>query len=156
MDTSLDVNSYNFHIMPGDVLLLRSNDKGALNLSGQSLKRLRKARFTHVAIVLDNFKIIDAMPRLGVSIRRWLDIEACYDLEASRVARNLALASHPELYEHVFRNALFFLRQPYRIETILRNSGRIRDQSGMVCSHFVAALITRLGQNISNRPAMSE
>lgn len=143
----------NFHVASGDVLLLKSSHKGLGNRAGQSISRLRLAQFTHVAVVVDHTKIVDAMPGVGVSFRHWRDIEAKYDIQGSRVLRHSGLAADPGSQARVLRGAIYFIKQPYKLSTLLRNSGRVHDQSGMVCSHFVAALMERLDISISRQPA---
>ena len=57
-----DLTQNNYHIAPGDILLLRSITEGRLNRTGQLLQRGRKALYTHVAVVISPTRIIDAMP----------------------------------------------------------------------------------------------
>jgi len=138
-------------LAPGDVLLLNSANKGVWNIAGQSFVRGTKARYTHVAIVINENQIVDAIPNVGVGFRRWDDVAPTYDIKSSRVARNLAIFSDVENYEKILRHATYFFKQPYRLKRVMIGPKRIQDQTGMVCSHFVAAMMKRFGILVSRR-----
>jgi hypothetical protein len=73
---------------PGDILLLSGESKGRrCNLGYQSIVRLKRARYTHVALVLSPYRIIHATFGKGVEIRAWSEIRHQYDPQASSVAR---------------------------------------------------------------------
>lgn len=155
MDTGLTrLAMHPFHVAAGDVLLLRGAGKGWHNLASQSAIRGRRARYTHVAVVLDGTLVADTMPgkTAGVRIRPWRELEPDYDLGRSRVARNRSLAAAPDGHARVYRSALYFVKQPYRLGAAIIDAGSISDQSGLVCSHFVAAVLERAGVTVSSHP----
>jgi type I site-specific restriction-modification system R (restriction) subunit len=51
--------------LPGDLILFSPHKKN-INIIAQSLLRLKKAKYSHVAIVVEPFNAIHAMPKLGV------------------------------------------------------------------------------------------
>ncbi|MFM0069553.1 hypothetical protein PQQ86_00075 [Paraburkholderia sediminicola] len=85
---------WNFHVTPGDILLLHSRDKASATAIkfGQSIKRMRPAHYTHVAVVLNDTLIVDAMPNVGVTLREWRGIEVNYDIALCKVARHNGFA----------------------------------------------------------------
>jgi len=141
----------NYHVAAGDILLLRSRGKGMANRLGQWLKRRRPARFTHVAIVVNYALIVDSMPEIGVTFRKWRDIEGKYDIGACRVARHRQLLEGGDASGRVLQKALYYTQQPYKLWNVFLDSRAVKDQSGLVCSHFVGVLLKDLGVDASDR-----
>lgn len=136
-----DINAFP---LPGDILLLQGRSKTSLiNRGTQAVLRWGSARFTHVAVVLGNGLVADAMPDQGVTIRRWHDMEAGYDIAACRVARNAALANDQQAAARVLERITYYIHQPYYLTALVKR--RVRDESGLVCSQFAAAVLKDVG-----------
>jgi hypothetical protein len=135
------LTDFNYHIIPGDVLLLSGTNKaGVWNRVAQRLRRPKQqARFTHVALVLTNAQIADAMPHLGVSIRNWRTVESHYDLEKSMVARHQSFVTHALNPSSLLDRVRYYIEQPYILTALLQNE--VEDQAGVVCSQFVALVL---------------
>ena len=143
------LSNSNFYITPGDILLLKSLSGGRLNRLAQIVKSREKASFTHVAIVMNDTQVADAMPRLGVTFRSWRDLESLYDIKNCSVARHMRFSADPDGFQRVRKQATYFVRQPYRLSAALRSGPAVEDMTGVVCSHFVVAVMQRLGIRIS-------
>jgi len=138
MDTHIQVK-------PGDILLLRQRgvrDKGSL--LAQAIARRGRARYTRVAVVVNDELVADAMPHQGVQLRRWRDIQDRYDLGASRLARHHGLADEPETASLVLQRASHFYRQRYDVKALLR-PGSDAASGDQLCSQFMGALYGELG-----------
>ncbi|WP_131326254.1 hypothetical protein [Comamonas thiooxydans] len=138
---------FHHHVLPGDVLLLRSlGFKAHVNRGGQrALRPLNEAKFTHVAIVIDPGKIAEAMPGDGVRLREWKKSEgsSTYDLNSCVVARHpdlVYLATDPA---PLLDRVQFYYSQKYKLTSL--SSKVVHDQAGIVCSQFVALVLQDLG-----------
>jgi hypothetical protein len=135
-------------LLPGDVLLLRSKGKMAyLNRLSQRTLRLtrplRRAKFTHVALVMNSTHIADAMPGQGVRIRSWQDAAASYEFEHCVAARHPAMWSEPGKHELLLARVQFYYSQPYKLWSLATR--KPRHDKGLVCSQFVALVLNDLG-----------
>jgi hypothetical protein len=145
---------FNCHVLAGDILLLRSG--GVLAFGNRFFSRLlrpfRRARYTHVALVLNETHIVDASPRLGVQIRRWDEVASAYDLHRCTVARHLRLATSDGGVIELLKRVQYYYAQRYGIEALARRS--VKDEAGIVCSQFVAMVLKDLKVPLSVRKVM--
>lgn len=139
------LSDFNYHIIPGDVLLLVGTNKaGSWNLAAQRLLRpKRDVRFTHVALVLNNMQIADAIPHVGVSIRNWQPLECGYDIDRSVVARHPSMAVQTLNLPRLLERVRYYIDQPYVLTALARSAAE--DQAGIVCSQFVSLVLNDLG-----------
>jgi hypothetical protein len=149
---------FNYHVLPGDVLLLQSSGAKAWgNRAGQRAMRplspVRTARFTHVALVISATHIADAIPGEGVRIRKWEDAAGHYDLSKCVVARHPMLS--PTAYDPaaLLARVQFYYAQRYTLTSLAR--WRLRHDKGIVCSQFVALILRDLGLPTLLRNPMS-
>jgi len=145
---SLTLFDFNHHVLPGDVLLLRSTGLRALaNRAGQHAMRLfqspNKAEFTHVALVVSPSDIADATPGAGVRIRSWRECATTYDLDYCKVARHPDLLNLAHDPARLFARVQFYYAQPYLLTSLTNRT--VRDGKGIVCSQFVALVLHDLG-----------
>ncbi|MGA7814529.1 hypothetical protein [Caballeronia sp.] len=145
---TLTLFDFNYHVLPGDVLLLRSTGLRAVaNQTGQralrAMRPLRTAKFTHVALVINNTHIADAMPGAGVRIRRWRDSAPAYNLERCMVARHPGLLSLADNPARLLAGVQRYYSQRYALKSLSRRSAK--HNAGIVCSQFVALVLHGLG-----------
>ncbi len=136
---------FDYHVMPGDVLLLRSSVfKATANRVAQRTLRPRKAaNFTHVALVISQTHIADAMLGAGVRVRPWTDIAAGYAHEECVVARHKGLATL--LYDPapLLKSVQYYYAQRYALQSLSKTEAA--HDAGIVCSQFVALVLQRMG-----------
>lgn len=139
---------YNYHVLPGDVLLLKSPGLLALGSRiGQRALRpqrlLRTAKFTHVALVISQTHIADAMPKEGVRIRSWRSAAENYDLDKCVVARHPTLLSLAHDPARLLARVQYYYAQRYTLMSLSRR--KVKHNRGVVCSQFVALVLHDLG-----------
>jgi len=136
---------YDYHVLPGDILLLHSTGWMALgNRSGQrALHPQRRAQYTHVALVINSTHIADAMPGNGVRIRSWKDAARDYKLNKCTVVRHSSLASLASDSTRLLNRIQFYYAQKYKIVSLARR--KPKHNKGIVCSQFVALVMKDLG-----------
>lgn len=129
---------------PGDILLLSGDSKGRpYNLGYQSVVRLKRARYTHVALVLSPYRIIHATLGKGVEIRAWSEIRHQYDPQASSVARLESIEDGH--LERLSERAKYYYGQRYSVFALPMPSEAFENQQGIVCSQFVAQVFHDIG-----------
>lgn len=139
---------FNHHVLPGDVLLLRSAGlRSLVNRAGQRAMRLlqplRNAEFTHVALVVNSSHIADAMPGEGVRIRSWSEAASTYDLDCCKVARHPALMDLAHDPARLLARVQFYYAQRYALRSLANRT--VQDRAGIVCSQFVVLVLHDLG-----------
>jgi hypothetical protein len=128
----------NHHVAPGDILLLSSRGaRGRGSLLAQAIERRGSGRFSHIAVVLNDQMVAEAMPRHGVMLRHWQDLVDHVDLSASRVARNRKLAHDPDAGPRIMQRANLYYKQRYDVQALLRADTPDGEAS---CCQFVGAL----------------
>jgi hypothetical protein len=141
MDGALPDSNYpdsNYHIAAGDILLLSSRGaRGRGTLLQQAIDRRGNRRFRHVAVVLNDKMVAEAMPRHGVTLRHWHDLLDHVDLASSRVARNHKLAHDPDAGSRIMQRANLFYKQRYDVQAVVREDA---DEDAPPCCQFVGAL----------------
>jgi hypothetical protein len=136
----------NHHVAPGDILLLSSRGaRGRGSLLAQAIERRGSGRFTHVAVVLNDQMVAEAMPRHGVMLRHWQDLLDHVDLSASRVARNRELAHDPDAGPRIMQRANLYYKQRYDVQALLRAD---MPDSESTCCQFVGALYDDLQMHV--------
>jgi len=132
----------NYHIAPGDILLLSSRGaRGRGSLLQQAIERRGSRRFSHIAVVLNDKMVAEAMPRHGVQLRHWHDLLDHVDLSASRVARNRKLAHDPDAGPRIMQRAHLFYKQRYDVQSVVRAEA---PDGAPSCCQFVGALFDDL------------
>ncbi|MBN3752004.1 hypothetical protein G3N95_03565 [Paraburkholderia sp. Tr-20389] len=135
-------------------MLLSGKGKTRLiNRLAQMAMRRKVARYTHVAIVVDDTYVVDAMPRVGVRFRRWADIADKFSIEECRVARHPDIERNAETRRKIFQHARFYLKQRYALWALVRARERFTHGSGLVCSQFVCRVLEKLEIESSAQPA---
>jgi hypothetical protein len=130
----------------GDILLLSGRSKTRLpNCLYQSALRRRVALFSHVAVAYSAFSIADSNPKVGVKVRNWSSALKSYDLSRSIILRSTKSIDA----EKILSSIHYFLTQPYSLKTFTRGRKDFRDQEGLACSQFVAAVFQRAGVVVS-------
>jgi hypothetical protein len=141
MDGALPESHYpdsNYHIAPGDILLLSSRGaRGRGTLLQQAIDRRGSRRFRHIAVVLNDKMVAEAMPRHGVTLRHWQDLLDHVDLASSRVARNRKLAHDPDAGPRIMQRANLFYKQRYDVQAVVRSD---LEDDAPPCCQFVGAL----------------
>lgn len=137
----------NHHVAPGDILLLSSRGaRGRGSLLAQAIERRGSSRFRHIAVVLNDQMVAEAMPRHGVMLRHWQDLIDHVDLSASRVARNRKLARDPDAGPRIMQRANLFYKQRYDVQALLRSETTDGESA---CCQFVGALYDDLQVHVS-------
>ena len=98
---------WNYHVSVGDILLLASRglESKAIQIYQSNMRGGAATRYTHVAVVISPDMVVDAMPKVGVGLTRWADMEADYDIENCRVARNVHLVGNTDVARRFFERA---------------------------------------------------
>lgn len=129
---------------PGDILLLSGKSKTRpFNLGYQSIARVRRALYTHVALVISPYHVIHAVPSEGVEIRAWREIRETYDLERSSVARLRELDE--DLRAKLLAQANYYFGLRYSVLALSEKPETFSHQKGIVCSQFVARVLHDVG-----------
>ncbi|MBU4682940.1 hypothetical protein KC222_13090 [Cedecea davisae] len=130
--------------LPGD-LIFTSPPKKNFNVFSQSLLRFKKARYSHVAISVEQYIAIQAMPKDGVmldSIRNILnDAEGGFS-----VYRYLPIQDNHILTE-LKHELLSYSRQSYNFAIFFRSPWH-----SSFCSELATRAFRSVGIQISNRP----
>lgn len=128
----------NHHVAPGDILLLSSRGaRGRGSLLAQAIDRRSSRRFSHVAVVLNDKMVAEAMPHHGVTLRHWQDLLDHVDLSTSRVARNQKLAHDPEAGPRIMQHATLFYKQRFDVQSLVRSES---PEDAAPCCQFVGDL----------------
>lgn len=144
----------NHHVAPGDILLLSSRGaRGRGSLLAQAIERRGGRRFSHVAVVLNDKLVAEAMPRQGVMLRSWQDLLDHVDLSASRVARNFKLSHDPDAGPRVMQRANLFYKQRFDVQSAVRADAPDSEPS---CCQFVGALYDDLQLHIQGNAPGSD
>lgn len=134
--------------LAGDLILLRPSKGGkSFNTIYQSALRMRKADFSHVAIALDPFTALHAMPTGGVQQVEISELLKGMDGSCFRVLRNKAFEQDLSLQQTIRKDLLFHHGQPYNLAFSFR-----RRERSSYCSELAAKAYLRSGQPLSHKP----
>lgn len=129
--------------LPGDLILFSPPNKN-INIVTQTLFRFRKSKYSHVAIVVEQYNVIHAMPKSGVrneKIRTILN-SAQGDFV---VYRNTSINTEERILK--LQNSLnYFKGQFYNYGIGIRSSW-----NSSFCSELAAKAFNEININISNK-----
>ncbi|TDK55439.1 hypothetical protein [Pseudomonas moraviensis] len=123
----------------GDILLLRGKSLFTKpNMTIQSITRLQRSSYSHVAVVTGQNMIMDANPRIGITLRQWDDVRHTYDVANSLLVRNRTLDQ--VAINSLIQRAKYYYGQKYKLTALIGNESTFSDNEGMVCSQFIAQI----------------
>lgn len=129
------------HDLPqlGDILLLRGKSLFTKpNMTIQSITRLQRSSYSHVAVVTGQNMIMDANPRIGITLRQWDDVRHTYDVANSLLVRNRTLDQ--VAINSLIQRANYYYGQKYKLTALIGSESKFSDNKGMVCSQFIAEI----------------
>lgn len=101
-----------YQLEPGDIILVTGTSRSSKALVNIQKRVYKKAQASHVVIVQSDFICIDAMPKVGVSLRLISDVLS--DVESNwRVIRLKSLSNSS--YEEIRKACAYYIDQPYKI-----------------------------------------
>lgn len=133
--------------LPGDLILI-SPPHQSFNTCLQSLFRIKKARHSHVCIVLEQYNLIHAMPKSGVTIESIREILKNSDVKF-QVFRNVHLQNEEAICQIKYA-LLYFLRQRYNYRFFFQSPWH-----SSFCSELASRAFEAVGISISNLPPKS-
>lgn len=136
---------------PGDILLLRGKSLFTKpNMVAQSITRLQKSSYSHVAIVTGQNMIMDATPGNGITLRQWDEVSDSYDVANSLLVRHRT--ADPLATQALVRRAHYYYGQKYKLIALIGNEPTFTDNKGIVCSQFVAQVYQDCNLRCSEKP----
>lgn len=108
--------------LPGDIILIEPTKAPSFNTSYQSAIRLRKSKYSHVAIVLDPGTIIHSMPKSGVSTELFSKFKTQLKSRRFQVIRHVRMDKSESLRFELRNRLLFYRRQKYNFLFSFGNS----------------------------------